>query len=704
MREAGWKQSLEDLEWLEQSHDEAAVAWAARMTRRSIERLRASPVYPTLRHELEQELRTAPPQPGIVLLGRRALRFLVNEQHPFGQLQVAERGADGAPGPWRTKLDIATLRATSGIPYELNTWRLRDVCLPPDHNRCLLRFSFGGGDETEIREFDLETEQFVEGGFLVPRSLANIQWLNEDLVLVGHTATRGAARTSGGWPASFRLWRRGQPLEAAEVAYEAKATDVLVTLDAGGIGRSRYAVIARTVDYSTHEVHLVYQDGAVEQAPFPGDAIRSEIMKPAVGAGAEAVFVQLVRDARILGIDFASNTILAYATDRSRPPQERIKGVHALKDDEFLGGPLFDGSLVPVQDQLTFVINRGLVPQVMQARLLDGRWHADQLLHAEPGQAISGIAGDRQSDDVIVTLSGFTTPSRQVLYREGHEPRLLAEDPMRFDSSGYITEIGTAISRDGTSIDYFLLRPRATRWTGPQPLLMTGYAAYGMSFPLSYFGDHIGGPALKLWLHRGGSLVIPAARGGSERGEAWYRAAIREKRQKSYDDFIAVLEQLIASGYSTPRRIGVFGESNGGLLAAVLGTQRPDLFGAVVSDVPLTDLIRMKFMGRGASWLGEYGDAADPAMAPILEAYSPLQNVEPGATYPPFFISTSTEDDRVGPGHARKLAARLEAAGSVVYFYEDREGGHGVSEAYRHPELMALRMTFLIDALMKDVH
>ena len=207
---------------------------------------------------------------------------------------------------------------------------------------------------------------------------------------------------------------------------------------------------------------------------------------------------------------------------------------------------------------------------------------------------------------------------------------------------------------------------------------------------------------MTLWLSRGGSLVIPIARGGGERGEAWHQAAIRERRQNSYDDFIAVIEKLIASGYSVPSKIGVFGMSNGGLLSAVLGTERPDLFGAVVSDVPLTDLIRLKEMGMGGAWVNEYGDAADPTMAKVLGSYSPYQNVRSDKHYPPFMITTSTSDDRVGPGHARKLAAKLESTGATVYFYEDTEGGHQVSDVLRNQQLLALRMSFLIDTLMKN--
>ena len=213
----------------------------------------------------------------------------------------------------------------------------------------------------------------------------------------------------------------------------------------------------------------------------------------------------------------------------------------------------------------------------------------------------------------------------------------------------------------------------------------------------------LGGPALSLWLSRGGSLVIPVARGGGERGEAWHQAAMRERRQNSYDDFIAVIEKLVRSGYTVPSKIGVFGKSGGGLLAAVLGTERPDLFGAVVSDVPLTDLLRTEGDGRGRRLaIRIWRRCRSRNGQRCLASYSPYQNVRSGTRYPPFMITTSTADNRVGPGHARKLAARLESAGATVYFYEDTEGGHDVSDALRNQQLMAMRMSFLIDGLMKN--
>jgi prolyl oligopeptidase len=229
---------------------------------------------------------------------------------------------------------------------------------------------------------------------------------------------------------------------------------------------------------------------------------------------------------------------------------------------------------------------------------------------------------------------------------------------------------------------------------------MTGYGAFGITLQAGYFDYLVGGRSLALWLARGGALVIPAARGGGERGESWHRIAMREHRQLSYDDFAAVAESLVKSGFTTPAHFGIFGSSNGGLLAATMATERPDLFGAVVSDVPLTDMLRFPKMGMGSAWTDEYGNPDKLEEAAALRAYSPLHNVHANVKYPPFLITISTEDNRVGPGHARKLAARLLEVGTHVYFIEDEEGGHGVSEALERPDILAARMTFLIDTLM----
>jgi len=679
-----------DPQWLEPPHDARALQWAREQTARSEAGIRAMPVYGAVRAALDDALATGAAEPDITLMGPRALRFFRDAAHPFGLLQRAERDADGLPGPWRTVLDVGRLRQDEGTPFELQAYDLSSACLAPAFSRCLLRLSPGGGDEVEIREFDLDAARFVDDGFRTPRSRAFAEWMGPDQVLVEHTAA-GAPRTAAGWPASVRLWARGEPLAQAREVYAAQPGDAIVQLFALGEGTQRRGVIVRAIDYSTFEVFGVSQDGTVEQAPLPR-SLKPMAVQALVGG---QVVVQLGTDETVEGVAYPAETLLAWNSDPAATTA-RITRIYTPGEGDYLGGR---SDIASAQGKLAFVVNRRLVPRVLLATPADGGWQIEEAIPGAPGEALSVRGGGSSADDLVVTRNGFVTPRQQSLYRPGRPPRLLAQDRSLFDGAGYVTEIRTAISPDGTEVDYWLLRPRSPS-PGPQPLLMTGYGAFGISYRPGYFDYTVGGPAFKLWLDRGGSLAIPAVRGGGERGEAWHQAAIRTQRQRSYDDFIAVAQQLVDTGYTEPARIGVFGMSNGGLLSATLGTQRPDLFGAVVSDVPLTDLIRMRHMGMGAAWINEYGNPDLPDEAAAMLAYSPMQNVRRGARYPPFLVTISTEDNRVGPGHARKLAARLAEVGAPMYFLEDEEGGHGVSDAFRNPELMAQRMTFLIDALL----
>ena len=688
--------SVDSLQWLEKPRDPKALAWAKQQTRSTVQRLESTPLYPAFKKELDAVLTTSPPEPQVILMGRRAMRFLVTKDEPYGRLQVATRNAAGVPMQWKTVLDVAELRKREGVPFEMEPYLLSaKSCLPPGYDKCLLSLSLAGSDEVQIREFDLDRGDFVKGGFSTPTSKAMATWLNKDTVMF-ETVKNSEHTTISGWPTDVRLWHRGESLGDAKVIYRGKATDALLELDAAGTGASRYGLITRAIDYTHFDLLTVDQDGKTERLPFAEDALKPMGLQ---ALNARDVIVQLAKDVQLDGHAYPAETLLAYAIDPSLPQARRVSMVYTPAAGEFVEGGILGGGIVATAGQVSFVVSRHLVQQIVTAAPSGHAWTTRKVLQGVAGTTLS-LAADPASNDLDVTTTGFVTPTRQEMYRQGRAPILLAQDKAILDGSRFVTEIRSATSKDGTSIDYFLLRPRVETWKGAQPLLVTGYAAFGISFKPDYFGPMTGGPALKLWLERGGSLMIPAARGGGERGEAWHRAAMREHRQNSYDDFIAAIESLIHEGYTMPSRIGFFGMSNGGLLAAVMGTERPDLFGAIVSDVPLTDLIRLKYMGMGGAWLDEYGDAANPAMRAVLEKYSPLQNVRAGVKYPPFLITTSTADDRVGPGHARKFAARLESVGAPVYFYEDTEGGHVVSNAFRNPELMAMRMTFLVGNLM----
>jgi len=683
----------EDLLWLEAPKEAKALTWAREHTQATRKALSALPSYAAAASELKAVLDSGTPLADVSLFGDKAVRLQHDAKKPNGVLQVAQRDANGVPGAWRTVLDVDALRAKEGKPYELQWYQAQDLCLPPQFDRCLLRLSGGGSDEVELREFDLKTGQFVGGGFAAPQSRFAAAWIDQDHVLVSHTLGK-APRTAAGWGAAVYLWKRGEPVSSAKEVFKAQPTDAIVQLSSVGRGNTRYGIVSRVIDYSTFELSIVDRAGKVTLIDLPYK------LKPfgLLGATARHLIVQLAEPAKVGGRSLPAETLVAYDVSSGLAPEQRTSVVYQPAQGEYVGDVF--GGFAAAGDSVAFIVNRDLVPRLITARVTGKGWTAADLYKGEAGVTLAVTSADPVGDDVVVHKSGFLVPGRLELLRPGRQPAMIETEKSVFDASRFVSEIKSVASKDGTSIDYYLLRPRDIAKGSATPTLMTGYGAFGISLKPGYLDATVGGRAFKLWLDRGGALVIPAIRGGGERGTAWQRAAMREKRQVSYDDFIAVAESLIKSGFTRPDRLGVFGMSNGGLLSATVSVERPDLFGAVVSDVPLTDMLRFPKMGMGGAWTDEYGNPDDPRMAKVLRAYSPLQNVKEGVKYPPFMVTVSTEDDRVGPGHARKLAARLQQVGAPVYFYESEEGGHGASDPLKNPELMALRMTFFIDYLM----
>ena len=675
----------DSFQWLEAPTDARALDWARRQTAAAQAKIAAMPDRAAVEAELKTLLAASDPPPEFMLMGPVALRFQRSVAHPHGVLSVGRREANGAPGGWREVLDVDALRKAEGKAYELRFAASALPCAAPTYTRCLLSLSPQGGDEVELREFDLGTGRFVADGFRTAAGRTFAAWMDNDRLLIEHTLDKAPTLPTG-WPASVAIWSRGTPLNTAKAIYRAQPTDALLAINAMDTEAGRVGVIQRAIDYSTFEHLVVRPDGSVEKTPIPAK------LKMTMGQAAGGrIYAQTSEPATVAGRALPAEAVVAYDV-----AAKRLSSVLTPEDGEFLADPF--GGMAPGRTGLKMVLTRRGTQRIVTATAGANGWRITRG-EAEPvGTSVQLNAADPDSDAVIVHRAGFLLPNRlDMVTGNASAMPLYAEQPA-FDAADFVTELKTATSKDGTPIDYYLLRPKTTR-PGATPLLMTGYGAFGITLSPEYLGYWVGGKALVPWLTRGGALALPLIRGGGDRGSAWHQAALREKRQNSYDDFAAVTEAIIKDGLTSPRHIGVFGTSNGGLLAAVMGTQRPDLYGAIVSDVPLTDLVRMPYMGMGAAWVNEYGDANDTAMRAAITAYSPYQNVRPGKSYPPFLITVATSDNRVGPGHARKLAARLEEAGAPVLYLEDEEGGHGVSDPLSRPELMADRMTFLIDTL-----
>lgn len=679
--------AADDLEWLEPDFGEEALDWARAATQGSRAALTSEPGYEAIVLELGEAVRGHRPPQAYTLLGERAVRVLRDASHPRGLLQVASRGEGGLPGEWQTVLDIGAYGDAMNAQLTLD-WAYTSSCLPPEYSRCLLAFSDGGADERALREFDLEAGSFVEDGFELGAARVQAAWIDADTVLVAHSLGDSAI-TAAGWSASARLWYRGgDPLEAP-VVLTGEPDDA--TLQLLRYGAYPQVLATRVIDYSTFEVFTVDGEGRVAQVPVPR-AVKA--FGPLGGTTSHVVF-QLSEPARINGEDVPAESVIAFGLDPHAPGAGQLEVVHIPEEDAVIDS---FGGFASTRDEVFFPVRASLQTQIRAVRRGADGWTVRTVAQAEPGVEVSVVAADPAGDQVVLRRAGFLLPpTLSIPGPDGEDIQIEQAEPA-FDASGYIAEVRSAFAPDGERIDFYLVRPENP--DGPVPVLMTSYGAFGISFAPNYFGGGMGGPAMRLWFERGGALAVPAIRGGGERGVAWHRAAMRERRQVSYDDFIAVAENLVASGLTTPDMLGVFGTSNGGLLSAVVSVQRPDLFGAAVSDAPLADMLRYHQIAMGAAWMDEYGDPRVPEMREALLGYSPVQAIRPDGRYPPFLVTVSTTDNRVGPAHARKLAFRLQAAGGEVFFIENEQGGHGVSDPLARPDIMAMRMHFLISRLM----
>lgn len=678
---------IAELQWLEAPAGERALAWARQTTARSRATLSALPGYSTVLQELRRTLQTATPVSDVALLGRYAVRLHRDAAHPRGLLQTAERHGD-ALSAWGTVLDVGALGEREHVEYDLR-WSAAS-CLPPAFDRCLLSLGVAGGDAAILREFSLADGRFVEGGFALPRSLHAAAWLDRDTIVVGHDI--GPVRTTAAkWPAEARLWRRGTALEESQRVFEAGSSDVLFQLH--GLGGKGRALLLQVVDFSTFNLYVVDARGGVVRLELPS---RLKIFG-FQGATARHLFVQLSEAATLGNTLVPAETIISYDLDASNS-SEGIEVVYTPRAGEVISSLGFATTrtrvILPVRSQLQL--------QLLEARRDANRWRVRSLIAAPPGVDVRVTGADPVGEDVALAREGFLVPPSIELMREnGSVTRLRRANPL-FDACRFAVQVRQARAPDGERIDYLLIAP-AKRNDKPMPTLMTAYGGFGISLSPAYPGSEAsqmyGGATLKLWFERGGALVVPAIRGGGERGSAWHRAAMGANRQRSFDDLYSAAADLIQTGLTDAKHLGVFGTSNGGLLAAVAGLQRPDLFAAVVSDAPLTDMLRFVDMGMGAAWVGEYGDPREPRAAAWLARYSPLHLVQAAQKYPPFLITVSALDDRVGPGHARKLARRLMDVDSRAAFIETEVGGHSVSDPLLQPELMAMRAAFLLNEL-----
>jgi len=655
--------------WLEEVEGPKAMAWVKGENAKAEPMLAGDRRFAGLQADALSVLSAQDRIPTPDFVGEAVYNFWQDADHVRGIWRRTTLDSFRSAEPqWETVLDIDALAATEKANW---VWK-EPTCRGPTYDRCLVRLSNGGKDAIEVREFDLKTKRFVPGGFRLPEGKQTVEWLDPDTLILTRDWGPGSL-TDSGYGRVVKVLKRGQTLAQAKTVFEGETAHVSaspdVMRDAKG---ARVVLVTLGLDFFSTAYFVVDDQLRTQRLMLPK---RSNVHGLLNGR----LIVSLQQDWTWKGETFTSGSLLAVdATEMLKnqfaprlasdpKPKSPVQVVFVPKDRQAL-----DRDEIRVTDsRVLAVLNNNVRGSLVSFTQSQGSWLMQRYLGLD-NAAIKIQSTADKGDDVFFTEESFTTPTRLKL-GVGATPlgRPVKMLPDRFAAADLVVEQKEATSKDGTKIPYFIVRRKDLKLDGSNPTLLHAYGGFQLSKPPVY--DPIVG---KLWLERGGVYVVANIRGGGEFGPAWHSAALKANRQKAFDDYYAVAEALIADRVTSPRRLGAYGRSNGGLLMGVAMTQRPDLWNAVVVESPLLDMLRYHKLPAGASWIGEYGDPEKPEEAAWIAAYSPYQALKPGVKYPLAYITTSTKDDRVHPGHARKFAARLEALGAPYIYYENLDGGH----------------------------
>ncbi|MGZ8326985.1 MAG: prolyl oligopeptidase family serine peptidase [Allosphingosinicella sp.] len=648
-------------QWLEDVRGEKALSWAKAESEKTLKGFQSDRRYQGLYDRALEVLQAKDRIPIVQMRPDGLYNFWQDQTNVRGLLRRTSLASYRTAEPvWEPVLDIDALAKADG-----KSWVYKGMqCLPPAMNRCLVNLSDGGGDSTVIREFDTGTRNFVDGGFALPEGKQDADWEDADSIVVARDWGPGTMTESGYAFVAKRL-RRGQSLDQAVEIYRGEAKDVgagvFVLRDSSG--RSHGLVGYRSVGAREIRFTLLRPNGNVP-LNLPERANLSGIVDG-------RLLVQLSEPWQAPGgARFATDSLISYDLEQwKRDPLAARPGL------VFAPGPRQTlSSVATTKGRLIISLLDNVRGRALAYDYVGGTWRSSEI--ALPRNATIGVtAASDTEDQAMFSVTDYLTPNSLWWYDAATgKLETVKTTPSRFDASRHVVEQLEATSRDGTKIPYFLVRPKTMKPDGSTPTLLNAYGGFQVAQVPGYSGT-MG----RLWLEAGNAYVVANLRGGGEFGPKWHQDAQGANKQRTWDDYIAVAEDLIRRKVTSPRRLGVIGGSQGGLLVGTAITQRPELFNAAIVQVPLFDMLRYHVIGAGASWISEYGDPRKPEQRAWLEAYSPYQKLARGVKYPMPFIHSSTADDRVTPVHGRKAAARLAELGQPYHYYENMEGGHAAA-------------------------
>jgi len=662
--------------WLEEVDGEKALKWAEEWSSKTTKKLSSHPDYDQV---FAQSLEVLNSDERIVapsLINDQIFNFWQDADNPRGiwRYTTATSYLNGEP-QWEVLLDLDKMSEEDDIK-----WVFKGATgLYPDYERFLVSLSKGGGDAVEVREFDLESKRFVEDGFFLPEAKGGMSWINENEVIVA--TDFGDGMTTSGYPKQVKAWKRGTSLDEAKLLFEGEETDVIASGFVLNTPESNYTMILQKPSFFLQRYYGVI-DGDIRRIEIPEDAEIESIFKG-------MMIVNLKSDWAVGGQEFVQGSIL------SIDYQAFLDG---KRNFEVIFKPDAKTSVQGISRTANYLLFDVLsnVRSELYAYSKGDAWQAKKLQTPAFGRVAIGSTSSK-SDQFFYYNTGFLEPSSlYYAHAQKDEHQKIKSLPSFFPSEKYQVLQMEAKSKDGTQIPYFVVASKDFKRNGQNPTYLYAYGGFEVSLR-PFYSATMG----RAWLEKGGVYVLANIRGGGEFGPKWHQAGLKENRQRVYDDFHAVAESLIENKITTADQLGIGGGSNGGLLVGVAFTQRPDLYKAVVCQVPLLDMKRYNKLLAGASWMGEYGDPDIAEEWAYIKEYSPYHNLKKNGEYPKVFFSTSTRDDRVHPGHARKMVAKMTEMGHEVLYYENTEGGHaGSSTNEQRAKASALMYSYLYSQLM----
>jgi prolyl oligopeptidase len=671
-------------QWLEDVNGDRSMAWVKAENQRTAAVLKRDARFATLEAAALKALESPERLPIPTIRGNDIYNNWQDAAHPRGILRrTSVTDYLTAQPRWQTLIDYEALGKQDNQKWVAGG----RACLFPGDELCMIGLSAGGEDAVTMREFNLKTGQFVAGGFLLPRSKQTVAWLDKDTLMASRDWGAGTM-TKSGYPFVVKQWKRGQPLDQAREIFRGKESDIEADpIEAHDADGNQVTLIIRAINFFEAETYLV-DAGEAKLTALPRKIGSADMLKG-------KLIISLNQDwkAEPNGKTFAAGSVVALDLAAFKKNPQRLKPavVFAPTSTEFFQ------SMSTTRNHLLITTLENVQGRAYSYSLTaNGTWAARKV-PAPDNRSVSLVTANSSDDRFFLSTTGFLTPSSLSLGDAAagtlKEAKAL---PPQFDGSPFVVEQLSTTSKDGTRVPYFVVRRKDFRYDGNNPTLLYAYGGFQVSMTPAYSAT-VG----KLWLERGGVYVLANIRGGGEFGPAWHEAGLKTHRQRIYDDFAAVGHDLVTRRITSPRRLGILGGSNGGLLMGVEMTQHPEMWNAVIIEIPLLDMLRFEQIAAGASWVGEYGSVSNPTERDFLATISPYHQLKPEVKYPEPLILTTTKDDRVGPQHARKFAAKLEGLQKPFFFQEITEGGHGVgADPKEQAETYALQYTYLTRKLM----